>query len=366
MQDTGIYKIILWGAGNTAKEALQYISNTVVIIGVLDNNPAIKEFEGIPVLEKKHISTYDYDYIVICSIYYEEIYRQLLHMGISAYKILEYSFFKSERYRIYRADFFAGKWRILEKREKPEIFISGISYHNDGIDEDIFHEEVGKSSFNFALRGQDIFYDYQIVKLLDRESFLQNTTHYIIGLCYYSFEYDMSKSTNAWEIIRYYPYIQEQHNLATACSFEKFVRDMESKIIEEEIYYKIFRKRKAYELNSEAGREQAKADFNKNYPITVWENKNIFKEFLIFLKERNIKPIVVIMPAMQEYVLACPQRFKKNFYETLRECVTDQDIQILDYFGDYYGEVSDYYHVTHFNKLGAKKFTKKLARDIVW
>lgn len=46
MQDTGIYKIILWGAGNTAKEALEYISDTVVIIGILDNNPTIKEFGG--------------------------------------------------------------------------------------------------------------------------------------------------------------------------------------------------------------------------------------------------------------------------------------------------------------------------------
>lgn len=47
MQDTGIYKIILWGAGNTAKEALEYISDTVVIIGILDNNPTIKEFGGV-------------------------------------------------------------------------------------------------------------------------------------------------------------------------------------------------------------------------------------------------------------------------------------------------------------------------------
>lgn len=57
-------KIILWGAGNTAKEALEYISDTVVIIGILDNNPTIKEFEGIPVLEKEHICTYNYDYML--------------------------------------------------------------------------------------------------------------------------------------------------------------------------------------------------------------------------------------------------------------------------------------------------------------
>lgn len=360
------YKVILWGAGNTAKEALQYISDEITIIGVLDNNPEIESFGGLPILEKCKLSTYDYDYIVICSTYYDEIYEQLIHMGVSTQKILEYSFFKSERYHMYILDFFAKKWKQLERQNSPEVFISGISYQNDGIDETVFNKEIGKIAFNFALRGQDLFYDYQIAKLLDKESFLLNTTHYIIGLCYYSFEYDLSKSANAWEIIRYFPYIKEQHNLATACPFEMFVHDMESEIKKDKIYYEIFGKRKAYELNSKAGGEQARRDFNKNYPITVWENKSILKKFLIFLKERSIKPVIVIMPAMRGYVSACPPKFRERFYKTLFECTDNLNVQILDYFGQYYGDISDYYHCSHFNRLGAEKFTQKLVQDIIW
>ena len=42
-----ICRIILWGAGNTAREAMKHISEAVEILGFLDNNPDIKEFEGL-------------------------------------------------------------------------------------------------------------------------------------------------------------------------------------------------------------------------------------------------------------------------------------------------------------------------------
>lgn len=217
-----------------------------------------------------------------------------------------------------------------------------------------------------ANRAQDLFYDYQIAKLLDNEKLLKNTTHYIVGLTYYSFDYDLSKTRNGWEIIRYYPYIKEQHNLASGSDFETFVCYTKEYIERNIICHHLFNKEVSYIVDDEEGKNVALKDFKKDNPITVWENKEILKQFFSFLIEREIKPIVVIMPAVEGYVQGCPWAVKKRFYDSLLECIADRDIQILDYFGKYYGSISDYYHVSHFNHEGAVKFTKRLIQDIIW
>ena len=362
------YRIMIWGAGDIAREVIKYKNEKVEVIGFLDNNPAIKEFEGLRALDKNKIHEEDYDYFVICSRSYKEIYAQLLSMGVNSNKILDNSYQKAEIYSAYQSDFFMKKWNALLQRRKIEIYISGISYHNDGIDDSVFGEMIGKEAFNLANRAQDIFYDYQIAKLLDNENLLQNTTHYIVGLCYYSFDYDLSKSGKGWEITRYYPYIKEQHNLASACPFETFVSKTKEYIEKNEIYYCLFNKRSSniYVVDDEEGLKTAQVDFKKNNPITVWENKEILKQFIAFLKERSIKPVIVIMPAIEGYVKGCPKKLKQRFYDSLLECVEGVEVQILDYFGKYYADISDYYHVSHFNHQGAVKFTKRLIRDIIW
>lgn len=360
------YHIIIWGAGETAREALSCKSDAVEVQGFLDNNPSIKEFEGLKALEIDHIDKYEYDFIVICSRSYDEIYNQLLGLGVESDKIVINPIPKAQMYFIYQSDFFARKWNALAKRRKIEIYISGISYHNDGIKDLVFADKIDKEAFNLANRGQDIFYDYQIAKLLDYENLLQDTTHYIIGLCYYSFDYDLSKTGNGWEIIRYYPYITDSHNLISDDTFEAFVHDTKEYMEKKEIYYRLFDKSPAHIVNDEQGQKEARMDFKKNNPLTVWENKVILKQFLSFLISKSIKPIIVIMPAIEGYVKGCPQAMKQRFYDSLRECTEGLDIQVLDYFGKYYTDVSDYYHVSHFNQQGAEKFTEKLIQDIIW
>lgn len=360
-----IWRIIIWGTGNTAREALKYVSDNVEIIGFLDNNVAIREFAGLKALSIEKIEEYDYDFIVICSIYYKEICQQISNR-VEKEKILINPTPKTMRYWIYKMNPFETKWNKLLTQEKNEIFISGISYQNDGINQDIFLSDKGKRAFNFALRGQDLFYDFQIAMLLGEKGFLENTTHYIIGLCYYSFELDLSKTNNGWEIIRYYPYIKEPHNLMKSDLYDEFVWHMKKEIKDDEIYYRLFAKRPPYVIDLEEGEKTAKVDFNKNYPIAVWENKKILNQFIDFLEVRNIKPIIVIMPAVEGYVKGTPKGTKQKFYDNLKESIGTRKVQILDYFGSYYGEIADYYHVSHFNKKGAEKFTKRLVQDIEW
>ena len=117
------YRIIIWGAGDIAREIIKHKNEKVEVLGFLDNNPAIKEFEGLQALDKNKVYEEDYDYIVICSRSYKEIYNQLLSMGINSEKILDNSSHKAEIYSLYQSDFFARKWKALLQRRKMEIYI---------------------------------------------------------------------------------------------------------------------------------------------------------------------------------------------------------------------------------------------------
>ena len=103
------YDIIIWGAGDTARETLKYQSDTVEVLGFLDNTPDIKEFEGLRALEKNIVYNDEYDFIVICSRSHEEIYQQLLEMGVQSERILINPIHKAQIYFIYQSDFFARK-----------------------------------------------------------------------------------------------------------------------------------------------------------------------------------------------------------------------------------------------------------------
>lgn len=361
-----LYRIIIWGTGNTTKKAMNYLSDHIELIGFCDNAPNILQFMGFPILKLEEVNQISFDYIVICSIYAADIYAQLTEYGIPASSILIYDLTKSEQFFIYSLNPFEKKWLSVCSEEAAEVIISDISYHNDGIDADTFLRSAGKKAFNCALRGQDLFYDKKIAELLEKDGLLNCVRYWCIGLSYYSFEYDMSKASNAWEIIRYYPYIKEPHNLMQREWFNEYVNIRKKEISNWEIYYHIFGKRPKYEISYDSAKACAIADFNKNYPITRWENKKILQSFVQFLLNRNIKPIIVVMPAVQGYVENCPSKFKHNFYHDLQECLNGEDIQILDYFGSYYGAFDDWYHVSHFNKKGAERFTEKLIQDIKW
>ncbi len=74
-------KVIIWGLGGTLRSFLDKkgLCRDLDIVAFTDNNSSMwhKKYNGIQVIEPKEIQNIEYDYVVICSRYYEEIYRQL-------------------------------------------------------------------------------------------------------------------------------------------------------------------------------------------------------------------------------------------------------------------------------------------------
>ena len=75
-------KIILFGAGSCGQRHAQEISEDILCF--VDNDPAKQgnEILGRPVIAAEQITSYEYDAIVIASIYESEIRRQLIQMGL--------------------------------------------------------------------------------------------------------------------------------------------------------------------------------------------------------------------------------------------------------------------------------------------
>lgn len=148
--------------------------------------------------------------------------------------------------------------------------------------------------------------------------------------------------------------------------FGQWCENMQGEMKQHGIYEKLFERRLVGELTYEQGRQTATADYNKNYPSTVYENKKILAEYVNFLEEKGVKPIVVVMPATRYYTKFCDLGLKTRFYNDLQEVIGSRKIQVLDYFDklDYPDEY--WYHVNHFNKTGAKIFTEQLVKDIAW
>ena len=72
-------KILIFGCGRTSKDFLRILSNDVNLIGFSDNNQALhkKQFEGKYIYPPRDIEELEFDYIVVASMHYNEIIKQL-------------------------------------------------------------------------------------------------------------------------------------------------------------------------------------------------------------------------------------------------------------------------------------------------
>lgn len=85
-------RIIIFGTGSTAERALQQINSEIEIIAVADNNKEKwnKLWNGYNVINPMNIRKYQYDYILVCSMFAVEIIESLMDKGIKRSEIIPY------------------------------------------------------------------------------------------------------------------------------------------------------------------------------------------------------------------------------------------------------------------------------------
>jgi hypothetical protein len=358
------FDVILYGDIEKCIEFINRFKSEINIIGYIKNNIGVNNNEcGINSIDIKEINDIKYNYIVITDTDNEESLRkfnELVNLGLKKDKI----YLSNKLNMQFPIEGFKYKLLKFMRMDKIETVVTGLSYAEVGIDCDF----LGKNSINFALSSQDIYYDYKILQYLMRfDKVANNLKNVIINLSYYSLDYDLSKTSEALRIHRYYPIIQEPHNYEEEISFLLLNKlyDLKWKTSD----YENMSFLKANTIIGEnciiKGKEYAIHHSNFNYSETFAENLDILESMINVLSTKNISVTILICPVSKYYYKYYDKQKIKKFYDDIELLINKYDIKVLDYFDSNIFKLTDFWDDSHLNRNGMVKLTKLLNDQIV-
>lgn len=387
LRDCFKYRIIVYGSNRYSSvlpDIIDYSKAEIVAYADNDANNIGGFINTKEIISLQEICKYEYDYLLIMG-----GDKELISESINDGKISSDKIFNFDRHYLIDIDynFYKKYYGFIDSSKEFEGFITGLSYFEVGINTRFFK----KNFFNFGVSSQDLFFDYHIMKYaLEFENLKKHIKYTIIGLAYYEFHYDLSKSRNKNTIRTeiYYPILGTVHNYRNRENFikeYKTYRTICNNILKSDYSRTIYNYTKTYyekvldgvfkrefdskslsEIKKEELIKDIKMDFNKKYPLTVEENKEILSSYLELLKLNNIKPIVLVCPATKLYRDNCSISIKNEFYDIINEMKSKYEFQFIDCFENEEFEDEYFYDTSHLNYKGAEKFTKLLNNIIEW
>ena len=263
--------------------------------------------------------------------------------------------------------------------------ITGSSYALSGI-----QERVWRSAINCSMHSQDFYYDYLCARRAILSAEKQHFNKCLIITGYYGAYHDLSCAKVSRESMIgtvYYPIFQDAHNWKFISHRDpwEMIGDIPNhlKPLCEQIavqrmqkygtYYSVRHRKPIFDLNgytwaqiSEEERinlgELRATDHNKllQYSESYYENKKIFKEFIHFLQQNDVQPIVVIPPFTKEYNRFIQSELKIGTHDLLNSM--QENISYVD-LNESAGlfDSTDFVDTDHLNARGAEKFSNILA-----
>lgn len=322
--------------------------NVVKIIKLedLDNNEYILNLEN-----------YKYDFIFVV----EEINKDNILKYIKKYNGKNIYFFEDYKFSVIEG----LDYKILDmlRRSKINGIITGLSYAEVGI-----KESINNNFINFSFSAQDLYYDFLLIKYLFNFKQVKDDLRYvIINMRYYSFDYDMTKTNAKNSIHRYINYFKDYHNNDNFIELD-IIRSFYEKVITFQEYIDMNKSKKETILtsNDPKGIYEAQKNSSMDYAATRNENEKILEQYILFLKENNIVPIIVVCPTSKYYRDNFNINRKNIFYNILDKLKYKYNFQVVDYFDSDLFEDDDFGDYSHLNGNGAEKFTRILKEKIEW
>lgn len=289
--------------------------------------------------------------------------------------------------------------KSLEKAVHKDIdtIVVGNSYPLTGIDVNLLDSKC----VSLALSSQDLYYSYKLAQLAINNN--ENIKRCIIGAGYYLVNHDLSrsKSEDARSRVKnvYYPILMDKHNSEQVDNIE--ILNLRSILSDSTIdyifdltfldaYFKdlIFRDNNGYfnlnfdrKINNMLGKvklsdlkEEEKYQLGRcradqhnklsKYTNTTDEYNHVFNEFMKFLNNKNIEPILVVFPSTKYYNKFLNKNYEESFYTIVSEISEKFEIKIIDFSKNDIFEESDFIDFDHMSEVGAIKITKKLKKSI--
>ena len=270
----------------------------------------------------------------------------------------------------------------INENYDTQAIITGLSYGLVGVD-----AQKMRYTINFCMHSQDLYYDY----LHARRAVLTGRGKIrkcYISLGYYSLFYDMSLSINKVRCSQIYGPLFEYYHHAEKIDREKST-EIESKKVEhyrrfaheffagEPSYYGVAVTREAisefysiYEKEwwevpgQDRDKMAAETAIKHNRHIkrkeTFKENVGIMENYIRFLVQNDIMPIVIVTPFSMEYKSYILKEYKEillHVLEMLPYRIEFMDMNDLDVF-----EPEDFLDMTHLNQKGAEKAADMLNK----
>lgn len=264
--------------------------------------------------------------------------------------------------------------------------ITGSSHALNGIKENCW-----SNAFNCSMHSQDIYYDFQCARRVLEKAEKGRFTRCFIVMGYYIAYQDLSRSKVSRETMIaniYYPIFQAAHNWESPTHRDLWAglgdipesvkavceQAASQKLLEYRTYYSEIRSRGT--LFDLKGRTWAQvpqserlamgwaraADHNKifQHKESLEENKQILREFVRFLYDHAVQPIVVVTPFSEEYNRFLLPEMKSGVLELLD--TVPEDIHYVDFnetsglFGP-----ADFMDTDHLSEKGAEKVSSILV-----
>lgn len=356
-------KVLIFGVGSGTERIIRILKSDIEIVAFVDNDK-IKQgkcFMGKNIISPNDICRTYYDYIMIGSIFFNQINKQLLDLNINKEKIVQF----------YKYGINEVEHMLTNINNKVKVIATGLSYMYYALD----INEMKKETANLASSSQDLYYDFNVVKYI-LELNLYKPKYVIIGLSYFSFHWDISKSSLDYMCVKYRAISKQSHNSenyeVNNKEYDCFLKQSQelllmdfNNIVVKDMFSNSWNTI-LDEKNKKLGESQAQIHNKKIYKSTVEENIKILKEYLKLLKNYSIKPILVVCPTSKYYYNYFPDRLKNEFYSIINFISKDYEFQFIDYFYSNKFEENDFADPSHLNKNGAKKFTEIMNKDIYW
>ncbi len=256
---------------------------------------------------------------------------------------------------------------------KNETIIVGSSYPLFGV-----CEENIKNSINLSLPSQDLYYSYKTIKSILETN--NNLKRVILGMSYYSFNFDLSMSKN--ERIRiekvYYNIFKDEHNYKDIdCKKCKKYKKSHIPIKSKEYFNRLITRqytsgyyKNKCELTQDEMLNDAKVRalaHNKliKFSDTINENKRIMESIINILNTNSIELFIVIFPVTSKYRRYFNYLYKDIFYENINYKDNSEEFILIDLFEcEIFDDIIDFIDYDHLSKRGAKKVTKIINNRI--
>ncbi len=371
------YFIILYGINPMTEDGLYCVDlkKAYIMAFAVKEKPAeLTSHMGIPVIDIRELPGLEYDYLLCTEepkeadqYPFEKVLNFHSHLGTFVTGGYELAY---ERMNFYR------------DRGPYDGIVTGLSYIRQCID----LNTISGHFLNFAIGGQDLFYSYQMFcHAYEHAREPERIRYAVIGVAPYIFQYDMSVAPyNASVAERYYSFVRRMNHFSGAWLYKgayHYTKDRLDRIMKEDFEDLYTTTQEAFFLDYErklqsmvydssaldekglaAERESIAREYHKDYPETVAFNIRVLREYLAYLKERQVKAILVMPPMTRLYRQYMSWEMYGDTMRILDELRAECDFTFVNFLMDLKLEDCYFRNSSHLNGAGAGKVTEILNR----